>query len=350
MNIVYLIGNGFDLNLGMETGYRDFFYKYYLKLPKDNEAKIVRRLKDEIADDIESWSNFELNLGKFLDEKVTSQEAVILYNNLIDHLRTYIETEEKECFKEFVFDNKPRDIFCEYLCKPYTENRLLFAEMGEIEGFMLDQKHNDWDVKIITFNYTQSIEKLLNMNIGKNIQIGETPKARHNIILSAIEHIHGFTKSRLVLGVNDISQIANNMLRTDPDVISRYIKINRNNKYYLKHDEKCQQWINNANLVCLFGLSFGETDKRWWDMVSNVFKKNGKIVIFAYWSDDLPDENHIDEMDGLKNEVKDSFLSRTTISEDSKEAIKKDMYVVFNTKMFNFDKLKKRIETNPESV
>ena len=37
MNIVFLIGNGFDLNLGLKTRYRNF-YDYYVALPKKNGA------------------------------------------------------------------------------------------------------------------------------------------------------------------------------------------------------------------------------------------------------------------------------------------------------------------------
>jgi hypothetical protein len=40
MNIVYIIGNGFDLNLKLDTSYRDF-YEYYKKQPSkdDNRRK-----------------------------------------------------------------------------------------------------------------------------------------------------------------------------------------------------------------------------------------------------------------------------------------------------------------------
>jgi hypothetical protein len=335
MNIVYLIGNGFDLNLGMKTSYRDFC-EYYTNLPKDNDAEIVKRLKREIKDNIENWSDFELSLGNFLDEKMEAHDAVVLYNDLIDHLRKYIETEEKK----YIFDNTQKNIFCEYLCKPYTENRLLFAELSEVKEFMLDQKHKIWDVKIITFNYTRSIEKLLGMDIYENIQIG-THSFDRSVILSAVEHIHGFTNSRLILGVNDISQIANDKFHSKTSVINRYIKLNSNNIYRLNHDKKCQQWIDNAELVCLFGLSFGDTDKRWWQMVSGILQAGCKVIIFEYMTSNLPDENHGADMDELKEEVKNRFLSKTTIYEDSRDDIKNNMYVVFNTEMFKFNKLKK---------
>ena len=42
MQILYIIGNGFDLNLGLKTNY-NHFYEYYNTVKSDNE--IVKKLK-----------------------------------------------------------------------------------------------------------------------------------------------------------------------------------------------------------------------------------------------------------------------------------------------------------------
>lgn len=62
MNVTYIIGNGFDLNLGLETGYQAF-YNYYIKVPSPNSQ--VKLLKDSIEQDgYELWSDLEIGLGK----------------------------------------------------------------------------------------------------------------------------------------------------------------------------------------------------------------------------------------------------------------------------------------------
>lgn len=44
MNITFLIGNGFDLNLKLNTQYSDF-YKYYIKNdPKDLLSKSIKKI------------------------------------------------------------------------------------------------------------------------------------------------------------------------------------------------------------------------------------------------------------------------------------------------------------------
>ena len=43
MKIVYLIGNGFDLNLGLKTSYRDFYKKY---IKQKSNSEIVENFKN----------------------------------------------------------------------------------------------------------------------------------------------------------------------------------------------------------------------------------------------------------------------------------------------------------------
>lgn len=62
MNVTYIIGNGFDLNLGLKTRYQDF-YDYYMTKTSPNSQ--VELLKDTIKQDgYELWSDLEIGLGR----------------------------------------------------------------------------------------------------------------------------------------------------------------------------------------------------------------------------------------------------------------------------------------------
>lgn len=63
MNIVFIIGNGFDLNLGLKTKYTDV-YKDYCKT-STSDSELIRRFKKEIASDYDSWSDFEMAMPSF---------------------------------------------------------------------------------------------------------------------------------------------------------------------------------------------------------------------------------------------------------------------------------------------
>ncbi len=67
MNIVYLIGNGFDLNLGMQTKY-EHFYEYYLSNIQNGDSPHIKKLKNTIAQSKQNWSDLEEALGKYLNQ------------------------------------------------------------------------------------------------------------------------------------------------------------------------------------------------------------------------------------------------------------------------------------------
>lgn len=60
MNVTYILGNGFDLNLGLKTSYYDF-YDYYKNIPSPNED--IENLKEDIKSNINQWSDLEHRIG-----------------------------------------------------------------------------------------------------------------------------------------------------------------------------------------------------------------------------------------------------------------------------------------------
>lgn len=50
MKVVFIIGNGFDINLGLQTRYEDF-YKFYLGLDSSNDGIQVKKLKEHLKND-----------------------------------------------------------------------------------------------------------------------------------------------------------------------------------------------------------------------------------------------------------------------------------------------------------
>lgn len=84
MNIVYLIGNGFDRNLGLKTSYQDF-YQYYQQQPSSTEdiLKIKQLMKNEPS---EFWSDLELALGRITTEFDDAIRFVKALQDISDNL------------------------------------------------------------------------------------------------------------------------------------------------------------------------------------------------------------------------------------------------------------------------
>ena len=95
--ITFLVGNGFDVNLGIKTSYYNF-YEWYLK--QKNNSEIIKQFKQEIANEIKdknipeserTWADFETGMGKytskftpetvedFLDCYEDAQESIVKY-------------------------------------------------------------------------------------------------------------------------------------------------------------------------------------------------------------------------------------------------------------------------------
>ena len=86
MDVVFLLGNGFDINIGMKTRYCDFYDYYFKQISLNN---IIKTFKNNIKENIEDWADLELKLGEYL-ENLQENEAILIYNDLIKNLQKYM--------------------------------------------------------------------------------------------------------------------------------------------------------------------------------------------------------------------------------------------------------------------
>ncbi|MDW5290917.1 AbiH family protein, partial [Formosa sp. PL04] len=269
MQTLFVIGNGFDINLGMKTRYFDFF-KFYKGVESDSE--LVNKLKNEISTDIENWADLELAFGQYTARLNNLEEFEEVYEDLSDNLKDYLESVENG----FNYENLDLKKVPEYLCHP--EKFLLPKNKNEVSKWKSEWTNHSWSINVISLNYTCSLEKLLG-----DKQIGTQIGTHHNsapIKFGQIEHIHGYLNKRMILGVNDVSQIANVSFQEDEDIINAIVKDDCNKAYRHTLEEKCKKWISSSQLICLFGSSIGETDKLWWELIGEKLKSNSKLIIF----------------------------------------------------------------------
>ena len=86
----------------------------------------------------------------------------------------------------------------------------------------------------------------------------------------------------MVLGVNDENQIANADFR-EPDSKERLIKSDINESYGNTRKQDAQAVIENSSIICVFGMSLGETDQIWWQSIANWLRQDlsRELVIFS---------------------------------------------------------------------
>lgn len=323
MNTLFLIGNGFDLNLGLKTRYSDF-YREYIKVKSNDEH--INKLKKSITTSIENWSDMEIALGNFTSQVKTKDDFLKVHDDIGDHLAEYLKTEEKN----FNYDLLDKSKFLQSISSP--ENFLNVNEENEIIKFKETWKSTSiWKINIINFNYTETIEEML----GKSVYPIKVSKIGNSqIILQKIVHVHGYMDKRMVMGVNDQHQIANQKFMDSIDFAEAFIKPFCNTTMGHQDDKWCEDKVSTANLICIFGSSIGDTDKTWWELIGNrLLYDKTRLIIFTR-GEEIPLRREY-KKSAQKRKVTEHFLSKTKLSKEDRGKVKNKIFVAVNTELFN---------------
>lgn len=336
MNITYLIGNGFDVNIGLKSSYADF-YKAYVGINSEDEPEVIKRFKEGINNYIYNesgkdnlltidWRDLEIAMGQFT-EQMDEKEAEILYLDINDKLKEYLK-------KEFMFFDaeayNPNDFYSQ-LTNPVSShfNRVT---INDIKKYYLSYSSEEY-YNVINFNYTSTIEKLARFN-GKRLPIGISFSGKQ-AYLNAVYHIHQrLQDDEILIGVNDVSQIANKKFHDNRLLCNMYVKPNTNAILGSGINQDCENIISNTNLFVVFGTSAGITDQRWWNLVcKKIINTNTRLLYFVHQAKKIPHQNlYIEEM--KREEISKLFEhAGVDIGSDIENVINK-CYVSFSDTMF----------------
>ena len=250
MDILYLIGNGFDKAQGLATSYPEFYdYLMQLKLEDPLEMAVLKDLES----DYETWADLENALGNYTAHFSNSTEFLHILYFFNTRLKEYLRA-ENEKMKTLTLSSEKlvRD-----LCLPslYLEpqGRSLF--------------HSYWDdgkihnISIVSFNYTSTFEQVINKFPQE--QIYHNQRFRINNLL----HIHGTINDMILVGVNDSGQIANEVFRNDVILSYEFIKPKINEGCQNSRNRLFEDLVQTADIIVLFGISLGKTDNKWWQAI-----------------------------------------------------------------------------------
>lgn len=317
MNITFLIGNGFDINLGIKSRYIDF-YKDYVKSVSEGDSPSIKRFKKEINDFIKAdcnksndssidWRDLEVALGKWT-AYLQKEEAEPLYINIIDSLKDYLIKE----YSYFDAEAFTKDDFLKYLLDPIS-NHFQRTQAENLRDFCNIFSGQD-EINIINFNYTDTIEQLLGFK-GERIFLGYNFTGRKTF-LNSVKHIHQtLADEEILVGLNDASQIANAEFHKDRHICNLLIKPKTNALLGTGIDRDCEEIICNTNLFIIFGTSAGITDRKWWKSVCGRLQNgNVRLLYFVYCRDD---EKHIRIRYDVKSErAFRDFLNSANIKDE----------------------------------
>lgn len=288
MNVVYLIGNGFDLRLGLPTSYPEF-WKYYEKQPPvyapDNAqiAESISKYKDIISEKLneiyKDWKDLEMALG----------ELSTVFRDDVDGLRSFY-FDLSASLDEYLLKHDNIEPTQEESDKLFSDvmspDRYLNHSEQEVFGSRVSK---DWTVDVITFNYTSTFESLSGNTLVEGGPFVGGPLTY--FYYEGVKHIHGVLgRKEILLGVDNVDQIANISFRENESVTDLMVKPQGNGVLGTSVYGDCHRLISEAHLICIFGLSLGPTDQVWWTAIKERFLANPDVSIlyFCYGSSFTP--------------------------------------------------------------
>ena len=187
-----------------------------------------------------------------------------------------------------------------------------------------DSKRN---YNFISFNYTKSVDECARI-LKKHLSSDSSRD------VGKILHIHGFVEENMIMGVNDASQITNEDFANDEDVVREIVKPQQNSDVRANYEQQVINTINESNIICVYGMSIGETDKKWWAYIAQWLSKSDKhaLVILKY------DKKYNKRFPFVQNRFIDSvmnkFLELSDQTEEVKTKIRSRVFVGMNHNVF----------------
>lgn len=322
MNIVYCIGNGFDLAQGLHTSYKSFYDKYTKYYPLDL-SPCAKKLRENISGDYESWADLEIGLGEYTTQ-LTEDEHDTAYFDISDSLREHLKGEEKRFSP---IGDRKAEILSD-ISTPYKN--LLDRDAAEIIEILERRTNETVNVSIISFNYTNILEQILPEHKHVSIsKIGSKPTYLENIY-----HVHGTTDTTMIMGVNDPSQLRNESFRENPDICDVIVKPQTQEAIRSNDVLICKKLIQKADIIVIFGMSLGETDKLWWNLIGNtILNKQAKLILFEHINKPI-DFARGQKLGAKRKEVIKKFTSKLNIHPNFIPTVEKNIFVNFSTDYF----------------
>lgn len=348
MNVTFLIGNGFDVNLGLKTKYKDFYDRYIESNAQLSNDNCIKKFCDLIEPDHETWGDFEMAFANHIsgDKRDVGE---ILYD-FSDKFLKYLSS---ECEKCSYVNPENATSFKEFLLNGYT--LLEKRDRQIIEQMYRAANREDIQIRFINFNYTNTVNQLCDQLIKSNSNSKKLRKhmysnTEYSEYIGDELHIHGTLQDYIVIGIDSLSQIQDEQLKNNKSVEKYCVKdeINSDNGNP-QIINKYTELINSSNIIYAYGISFGESDKSRWEIIHKWLKSSSahKLIIYK-WGINLKNFSRaynrklLDAIDDYKNE----YLKLLGFNEDEYEIYYNQIFVLDSSDVLNF-KLKEN--NNDES-
>ena len=287
MNITFLIGNGFDRNLGLNTTYSEFVQDYKKIKPKTD---ILKKFHTYINENEELWSSAEIAIGKYTKELEAGAAVAFAecYTDFCEKLAQYL----KEQMQHIDYDDSQEKILNAFSNLNKIIQSFPTQERDALNTLYKNRGGEQITFNFICYNYTDTLDQCISVIKNEPNVLGSHKYGNQvlNHLIGQICHVHGTVDNEMVFGVNDESQISKLDVFDceDGDLYKNMlIKIQANASFLENTDANASQLIKNSQLIYIYGMSIGETDKLWWDRICTWLSGSGErhLIVQKY---DMP--------------------------------------------------------------
>ena len=332
MVITFLIGNGFDIRMGLKTSYKNFCDKVLKPRASESNNRVIK----ELCSDEENWSDMELYLGGIAINGMSSNEY---YDNKIEIeelLKEYLLNEEAKITVKYsdLLLKEVKRTFCDF------QDELKEVQKQRINGLKKSFANEEFLIQAINFNYTNTFDKAIEAVVKQTNGVinthlyGGTKRPEK---IGRVHHVNGLLTDGLVLGVNDPSQIKSTDLKQDEEVLVTTIKKRANAEKGARSTEIAESMIDESTLICVFGMSYGETDRDWWNNLCLWLNgsTNRNLVLFNYNPKSIESTNIAINRKN-DQQILTTFKTASGVSYDVWKKIKDRIIVKEKPNLFNF--------------
>ena len=342
-NIFVLVGNGFDIAVldkykdglmkGKSTSYSDFFdYITYYNLC-DNKNVLYNKMSEDKINNRDNWCDFENTISELMNHRgVDNVELEGCVDEFQAHFTRFLnEIVDADVLLNLNYDSQKNGWARHSLAHFLDDQRDSIVDFSNKTG------HYDLFYFVFAnFNYTSLLDNYLYLDKTQfDPHYWKSADRNFQFYLNQNNSPNTSWSSYLVYDIvhpNGIQDIPRSILFGT--YMDSYDKGRSREKrlikdYWAQYDVKYKSYIEEAELIIIYGMSLGKTDGWWMDNIYDaILNRDVELVIYMY--------GNYDE-DNVKNKFIDACLKHKNDLSDTIMHVKEKIFVItFNENNTHF--------------
>lgn len=321
MNITFLIGNGFDLRVGMKTRFTDMYEGYFAQSSVSDSIQKFKDILKADAPKFKTWGDFEMAMAQKARDFKDEDAFIECLRDFKLYMASHLQREQSDFLKRLSVSKEARNLCMREMSKSMDD----FYEgltPNVINRFQSLGSRNNPKYNVISFNYTKVFDELLPTRFG------------------VVTHIHGTLEADIVLGADNLSQVKELPYISTRRFERAFIKPEFNKSYDSARVDKAETIIQNSDVICIYGMSLGKSDLSWICRIKEwlLSHKKNHLVCFVY------DERKFNRLnwDAIMDEEDDriaTFLGKICDSGEEMSKISNQIHIPVGYDIFGFDEI-----------